>query len=789
MAALLRRLQPAAARRGARPGGGALRLALLGALLVVLALLRLSAERPGGVAAGAERGVPLAAPAAGAPAPPGAPAAAPATAPAAAPAAAPATAPAAAPAATPATAPAAAPAAYGEDAEAEEQALAAQPEAAAAPVQAATLAWAGVTPYAGALSRSALDTAHGWHWEVRDGTAVGSSPREPSVDRLAGLPYEHPAVDDPGDEIVPFDATLVEPALRGTERMVYDVAVVRAEDHFGLISDGYSSEEVAEILRHVVDTFARANVHLRFRTDEVSRRHLLSARRSLAYLAYVEGADEEELALRAARPWLEQRAPLLNAALERFLRERTLREFGVESLEQFRDVHANATREMAGPGSQPRQRKPSSPERDLAARQQVYLDWVLGFPRLLTPWDLAHSTTLFPVFYFHNLNGVGGSGRIALRSGSCWKNRTAFAGPGAQSRALGPVTCRRFMRDVKSRLALRRPLRRPFEQLDMRGKTAGRLWAHELGHELGLAHPSATCQVFASWAEAPLMQQQRFVAVRGDGPCCPEGHERQGLATRLSLAEMRSLRAFLRDVDVRPSRTLPGATTVGESSMQLGTASPRAAHKLRSFVRRSYLGRANAVQHPRCARPQNLLVLSSLPAPGAGSVRRLRWLPRGGAGAARVGLVVLALRPLAAGRFEVVARTTAALAAREQGMHAEVDLPRPLRLARGHVLGLAREDGQPLDVDSKLYASPLVLYGDVAGPMGGASRVAHVLGELDDTQTSYPQVRYAAPLRDAFLSSASPPPPGAGELAAHDAGDDPAAWCAPLLINYDILLD
>ncbi len=122
---------------------------------------------------------------------------------------------------------------------------------------------------------------------------------------------------------------------------------------------------------------------------------------------------------------------------------------------------------------------------------------------------------------------------------------------------------------------------------------------------------------------------------------------------------------------------------------------------------------------------------------------------------------MLALRPFAAGRFEVVARTSAALAAREQGMHAEVDLPRPLRLARGHVLGLAREDRQPLDVDSKLYASPLVLYGDVAGPMGGASRVAHVLGELDDTQTSYPQVRYAAPLRDAFLSSASPPPPGA----------------------------
>jgi hypothetical protein len=198
------------------------------------------------------------------------------------------------------------------------------------------------------------------------------------------------------------------------------------------------------------------------------------------------------------------------------------------------------------------------------------------------------------------------------------------------------------------------------------------------------------------------------------------------------------------------------------------------------------------VKHPRCTRPQNLIVLSSLPAPGAGSVKRLRWLPRrggGGGGGARGGIVVLALRPLTAGRFKVVARTTAALAAREQAMHAEVDLPHPLRVAQGHVLAIVREDGQPLNVDTKLYASPYVLYGDVSGPMGGAPRVAHALSDLDDTQMSYPRVRYAAPQRDAFLSSSAPPRPGADELAAEDAGDDPAAWCAPLLINYDITLD
>ncbi len=48
------------------------------------------------------------------------------------------------------------------------------------------------------------------------------------------------------------------------------------------------------------------------------------------------------------------------------------------------------------------------------------MDWALGFPHLLTPWELFHTTPIFTLNVFHGLNAGSWNGRVFGRTGSCW---------------------------------------------------------------------------------------------------------------------------------------------------------------------------------------------------------------------------------------------------------------------------------------------------------------------------------------------------------------------------------
>ena len=276
----------------------------------------------------------------------------------------------------------------------------------------------------------------------------------------------------------------------------------------------------------------------------------------------------------------------------------------------------------------------------------------------MTPWDMVYSTAVFPVRYFHNLNGIGGSGRIVLRSGACGWDKAQPAAQDLKGSKLRleenpgtgheriimtdpvqnvsfPATCRRFLMSPDKRLRVLKdgPYRRDHERQLIVGKVASRLYAHELAHALTLRHINdGKCTLFDTWEKGNLMVQQRYLGIKAEGRCHKEGNSEQGAATHLTSKQLHAVRDFVAKTDMRPSRTMPHGITVGESTMQLGGASPGVAAKLLKHLKKSFSGTAtissSAAQttaRKHCMMPQRIMTFPHLASPADGFVRRLRF--------------------------------------------------------------------------------------------------------------------------------------------------------------------
>ncbi|CAK9095633.1 Aminodeoxychorismate synthase (ADC synthase) (4-amino-4-deoxychorismate synthase) (p-aminobenzoate synthase) [Durusdinium trenchii] len=618
-----------------------------------------------------------------------------------------------------------------------------------------------------AAEQAVLETPRGLHWEARWGKQAQRQGQD--LQRLAGLPFKNPGVDDPGADYLAFDSSLVHARFRSEERLVYDLLVVRPSDKFGLIADTYSDQELRTLLQQVVDIFAVANVHVRIDLRDVQRRVSVSEKRAVAYLNYVEGQDANELKLRASGR--DPDAKPLQPHQQRFA-ELSQHAFGEPVVDW--DTDRPGLRQMV---------------------MQDLLDWILGFPVLATPWDMVYSTAVFPVYFFHNMNGIGGSGRVVVRAGSCWEKDKVL--PETQGRR---PSCRRFQSTAASRVKLEEPVLRRYEKLRMAGRIASRLWAHEIGHQLSLHHPkkgNKKCSLYPSWDKAQLMVQQRSVGIVGHS-CSSLGHPDQGRATRLTVEEMQSVRAFVQRMDIRPSATLPSGITLGPTTMQLGATAPPVSRKLKKHVERMHKGRGGKLAVANCSLPQHTIAFTGLVPSTAGRVARLRWVPAASArGASRrsqqVEVLVLdpdgaALHGPAFPPLKVAGRSGALhIPSSVQHMHVELDLNEPLEIHPGQILALT--SSQPLNIDQQRYASARALFADVVGERPFASGLVKKLLAAEDVPTMYPKVALAQPRLDSFAFRGEPGSvlPEAHTVAGLGFARSAAAACAPLLFNFDLL--
>ncbi|GBG31191.1 Hypothetical Protein FCC1311_074122 [Hondaea fermentalgiana] len=622
----------------------------------------------------------------------------------------------------------------------------------------------------------------GWHQEARKRDYLGTKDTAASV-RRSQRPFSRPHIEDADGAILPFDESLVLPKWREEPRLVYDVTVIRLRDAFRLIDDEVSLQDWEDIFSRVITIYARYNIYLRVSRTELANAHMLDDKRSLDYLAYVEGPDLAEVTtIGSTQPQVS--LARADVQFSHWVTARYKKLYGLQVLESASKLPKGLKALMAST--------------DKYNFQRNMLEWIVGYPMRVPPWNLVNSSPIFPVFYFHMRNGECFAGRIFGRTGSCYERRKPIIDPDTGA-FLRNATCRRFENALKTRAA--RPVqRRVHEKVRMRGDTAARMLAHELGHNFGEHHPSDSCALSETWEKGNLMHQLRYVGIASRRVCPDAPLLEQSRATSLSAEQVTRMREAIQKVDIKPSGTVPGGITVGRSTMQLGSASKPLADVFRQSRRAYIAAEFELTRKAPCSLHQHIVVLNLLPAPKAGRVARVRWMPAHPytkAAIVEIYVVEPRRKSLAAPAGEMVDFSVKqrsgplVLPHEHQWFHKELDLPDAgLSIEKGQFIAIARLDGNGLDIDQALHASDAVLFSDVAGQLGSYYDTIHDAlspEHLPDTST-YPRVAFASKQVDSFYYAADPPLPGHSGFRAHAAPPEyEAGWCAPLLINYDIV--
>ena len=128
----------------------------------------------------------------------------------------------------------------------------------------------------------------------------------------------------------------------------------------------------------------------------------------------------------------------------------------------------------------------------------------LGFSTLRHPWEHSNTLSVYPIPYYHDMNGRGSTTwmDVVARTHSCWRGGDSVVVNNRQVQ----VRCRWGTRS--------------YEEHTYTTQEWARMVAHELGHCLGLVHPEPRCFVYPDLASASLMQQQRVLAVQGWDCAC-----------------------------------------------------------------------------------------------------------------------------------------------------------------------------------------------------------------------------------------------------------------------------
>lgn len=655
------------------------------------------------------------------------------------------------------------------------------------------------------------------------------NPQDQEASRSAAHPLKLPTLQDPGESYLGFNPKLILHDLRSTPMLVYDVNVIRLSDSFGLVNDMLTDEQIEQTFQNVVDIFAQANIFVRVNRRDLASVQKLSRKKSLIYLGYVEGPDLAEQ--------VDAQKPETSRISKGKKRQEFVEWFRAEMRKFFPVPSVELL--MRGPKTGLTSNQGSDLKHEVS---DTLSDWSFGFPALLPPWDLAHTTSMFPVFYFHEKSGSSSSaGRVIVRTGGCSKSDddseneafSASMSPAASSPPPPPskvastpaqddvtyatktiyegknVKCKGFESNLYKRVQSDNVQpQQGMEHIPMNDPVVlGRVFAHELAHTMLLLHPggSTTCTLYPTFKDGNLMVPPHNIGMRNGGGC-NNGKIRleQFKAGVLTPRQAMGIREFVKNRDVRQTRTLPGAFTVGGSTEQIGTQSPYFYDRILKTNKKSMTGAGKklAFQTVLCKAPQSIVALTKIPAPVDGKVLRVRWMPT------RFQIVdnfvhVLVVRPqkLKKGEtlanvktevtFTVAARTqkTIKVPASTQNSHIEIDIDGGLEMKRGDILAIATMKSRRLNFDTRIFSSDKVLYADVSGQFQHpASNLFEALAEFEIAPSTYPKVPVAPYENDAFFFTDIPFQASSDKVILRKTkADRPEKWCTQVIANYDLI--
>jgi len=590
------------------------------------------------------------------------------------------------------------------------------------------------------------------------------------------FPLHQPALEGfSPDHFLAFRPEHILAEFKNSERLIYDISVIRLADNFNLINDDLTFAEIEEAMQQVVDIFAQANIYVRVSRDQLMAQINLSRGRSLVYMSYVEGPDLAEI-VEARR---NQTARYHKTERERYMtwhRKQMLDVFPVQTIEQ---MVRGSKAALIAPGQ-------------TIAKEEMrsdILDWVLGFPSLLTPWDILNSAAVFPVSYLHKpQRAFGSKAHVVVGTQSCDRSvslpKTVYRGRLATCKGFESSLVKRASSDTAHNFT------GPLAALKFDAEMIGRSIAHELGQTLGLSYHDSECTQFDHLEEGFLRLPPELVTTNSSSDCSAPITKEHFRATVLTPREASIARNYLKFRDIQPSPMLPRAVRIGESTLQIGSMSPYLFDRVKPKF--AGAGKTALAQSTECLLPQTVVVLSRLETPAVGYVKRLRWLPKrfkSGDFTMEVLVVQVKRRLDEDTEFEVLRRTSVQVSnSGAQHTHIEVDLPDNLLLEPGQFLALSASDD--IDIDTKVFAGGDALYADVVGAFSHSNRtIFDPLARIAEVASIYPKVDIAQRFQDAFLGAADPLQPGQKTFTATRVGNQAprAFWCAELIFNFDIV--
>jgi len=524
----------------------------------------------------------------------------------------------------------------------------------------------------------------------------------------------------PFDEIeyLPFKKENILDDFKSLPRLYIDLFVYRQHDpYLGLIDDRLEDELLFSTYQRIVDLFAQANIHVRIDPTNFLSKRTLSRVEAEVYLKYYGHLSSQESFKNQLNSIISRIQQAENIASDDVL--------GVQLLSFSVDSH----------------------------------------PYKLSPWQLLNPVNIFPVYYFHKMNALARHRQIFVRSGNCHTR---------------PSPTFAFRNET---ISLPKCPKRAIEALDLTSVVYSRLLSHELAHAAGNLQDGPnmckTLENITSWDQVNLMTQHKYVGIVGH-PCRGSGYKQEGQCIYLRVGQWLKVRRFLKEIDISPSPPISGATTIGDSTMQVGV---HAAGNIHDMVFSMQVGnhtynRKSASNGCRTIKSARVIVFSRLPCPvSAGYISRVRFMPsywndfKG-----YFKMEILVVRANTLNVYNIVNRSgIVEVHYPAQKMHIELETNR-IPISQGEQIALSFSG--LANVDTRAYHHDTV-YADIVGPLRNFFEHA-VASSIRGA--SYPNIRKVDRASDYFMVSDAAISPTALSFLTHNS-----TGCSEPIFNYDVV--